>query len=369
MAQNRFSASILKRSEGKNAMARAAYNGRCELSDERTGQKWDFRKRAGLEFEGIFAPENAPKWVRDRQTLWNEVEAKEDRSRHRDTAQLARDFKLSIPHELNKQQREWLVKDFARELSRKGMVVDAVIHRPEKENDARNYHAHLLVTMREIGPNGFGNKVREWNKVEFLQGLRERWSELGAKQLRRAGYRIEAERFEVGHKTLKEQRREAEERGDTRWAKELDREPTKPLGPNAAAMEKRGIATVRGDENREINERNQTAFQQDRRLPTAYEAKRQKRLNERAKERRQRTLTRFDEMALKKSHGERSVIDDRQGKVRIGKPVKGILRGITGVLESLMPEMTPEKIEAAERTRLLREEEAKKRHREIERDR
>ena len=33
----------------------------------------------------------------------------------------------------------------------------------------RNFHVHMLATMREIGPDGFGKKVREWNhKAEFL---------------------------------------------------------------------------------------------------------------------------------------------------------------------------------------------------------
>jgi MobA/MobL family len=173
---------------------------------------------------------------------------------------------LSLPHELTAEQRKWLVTDFAREMARKGMVVDACIHKPHAKdrkehdrsvhNDERNYHVHMLVTMRELNENGFGNKVREWNQRSEIEMLRERWSELGSKALHRAGFHLEAERYAEGHHTLKVQRVKAVERGDTEFAAELDREPSRSLGPHASAMERRGVRTVNGDINRDIEERN-----------------------------------------------------------------------------------------------------------------
>lgn len=257
MALYRFETSNLSRAKGQSAIARAAYNSRSNLKDHRTGEPKDYRYKEGVEFTGIFAPKDAPEWVHDREKLWNEVERVEDASTRRNQARTARDFKLALPWELDKQQREWLVKDFAREMSRKGMVVDVAIHEPEHDkSDERNYHVHMLCTTREIGPNGFGKKNRDWNRKEELEGWRERWAKLGAKHLERAGQKLEAERFGVAHKTLHKQKEAAVNRGDWDAAKMLDREPTVHMGPNATAMERRGIPTMRGDENRETVGRN-----------------------------------------------------------------------------------------------------------------
>jgi hypothetical protein len=200
--------------------------------------------------------------------LWNAVERREDESTRPDQAQLARDLKIALPHELNAEQRLQLVTDFAREMAARGMVVDVAIHAPDAQSDERNFHVHMLLTMREIGPDGFGKKVREWNRETELQSWKERWSELGARHLERAGFELEAERFRVGHLTLEKQREAALERGDHEAARDLNREPEKHMGPHATAMERQGIVTRNGDLNREIQERNWYA-QNDRDLEEA----------------------------------------------------------------------------------------------------
>jgi hypothetical protein len=141
-------------------------------------------------------------------------------------------------------------------MAEKGMIVDVAIHPPDAKSDDRNVHMHMLLTMREITPDGFGNKVREWNRETELQQWKERWSELGAHHLERAGFEREAERFRVGHLTLEKQREAAFKRGDYAHANELDREPAKHMGPHATAMERRGVETRKGDLNQDIAERN-----------------------------------------------------------------------------------------------------------------
>src|SRR5262249_54865988 len=83
------------------SIARAAYNAREKLIDERTGQIKDYRYIGEAEWTGIFAPDHAPPWAMDRQALWNAVERREDQSTRPDTAQLARDFKIALPFELD----------------------------------------------------------------------------------------------------------------------------------------------------------------------------------------------------------------------------------------------------------------------------
>jgi len=227
------------------------------MTDERTGQIFNFSTDHDLEWDGVFASNDAPDWAKNRQQLWNKVEIYEDeKNRRSDSARTARSFIVALPHELSQQQCEWLVKDLAKELVRKGMVVDAAIHMaPNKKTpdrmgqmlggdwtaggDPRNRHAHIMTTMREIGPDGFGKKNRDWDKREELERWRERWAHLGAKALERAGFPQEAERFKVAHLTLDKQREEARKRGDQQWVRHCDREPQIHMGAAAMGAEKR----------------------------------------------------------------------------------------------------------------------------------
>ena len=163
MAVYHFTAKIVSRAKGQSAIAKAAYNARESLENKRTGQVCDYTRstHSAVLFSGIFAPKEAPDWARDREQLWNYVEAAEKRK----DSQLAREIEIALPHELTDQQRQWLVIDFVREtFLRRGMVADVAIHAPDRDGDDRNYHAHILLTTREIGPDGFGEKAREWNK-------------------------------------------------------------------------------------------------------------------------------------------------------------------------------------------------------------
>jgi hypothetical protein len=259
MALNSFTANVLSRSKGHNSIAKAAYNSRSNLQDERTGKRYEYEWKGGVEYKTIFLPKGAPEWMRDREKLWNAVEKREDQvaERFKDCAQLARDFTIALPHELTKEQRERLAKDFARYLARKGMVVDFAIHTPEAGTDERNFHLHMMVTLRDIKGDGFGNKNRTWNERESLIEWKDKWSEMGARALERYGFEVEAERFLHGHKTLKEQRIEAIKRGDIRHADACDREAKKHMGAKASAMERRDPgSTMKGKQNREIEKRN-----------------------------------------------------------------------------------------------------------------
>ncbi|MFH4013403.1 MobA/MobL family protein, partial [Acinetobacter baumannii] len=152
-------------------------------------------------------------------------------------------------------QRVELVRDFAQEqFVDRGMIADIALHAPGRDGDDRNHHAHILLTTREIGPEGFTTKNRDWNKVEVLEGWREAWARDSNIALERAG--IEDR---VDHRTLEAQRDEAlelarvaRERGDegaelvqTVRAVELDRPPLPQLAPGAWQMKERGIEVGR----------------------------------------------------------------------------------------------------------------------------
>ena len=126
-----------------------------------------YRARGGVDHVETLAPANAPAWVQDRAALWNAVEAAETRK----NSQVAREIRVALPVELDHGQRVELVREFCqREFVARGMVADIALHAPGREGDDRNHHAHILLTTREIGPEGFGAKNRDWNAVEMLEG-------------------------------------------------------------------------------------------------------------------------------------------------------------------------------------------------------
>lgn len=221
-----FSVKTVSRAKGQSAIAKAAYNARAKIRDEQTGEIKDYARTDAPMFSAIFAPKDAPAWAQDRAALWNAVERAEKRM----DAQLAREITLGLPHELTDEQRKQLVTDFVREqFPRKGMVADVNIHAPGGEGDNRNHHVHILLTMRRIGPNGFGPKVREWNSREQLENWRAAWERIQNRYLERHGHEARVDR-----RTLE--------------AQGIDREPTTHLGPRARAIERhRGIETERGN--------------------------------------------------------------------------------------------------------------------------
>jgi hypothetical protein len=232
MAQYRLSADIIRRSKGRSVVAAAAYRAGDRLLDERTGSIKDYTYRADVLYSEILTPKNAPAWMQDRHDLWNEIERREDRSTRRGQAQLARDIELSLPHELTHEQHVELVREFVQAyFVDEGMVADIAIHAPPRRGDGRNHHAHILLSMRDIEEDGFGKKNRDWNHEDQLQEWRERWDELQNRALEKYGFEDR-----VDHRSLADQG--------------IDREPTMHLGPATQAIEDKGIATDRGDENR-----------------------------------------------------------------------------------------------------------------------
>lgn len=234
MATYRLEAKVISRAKGRSATASAAYRAGAAIEDERTGQIFDYTGKRGVLHSEIMAPANTPDWMLDRAALWNAVERIEQR---RD-AQLARDFILSLPHELTEEQRVELMRDFLRqEFVARGMIADFSIHAPDRQSDQRNHHCHVMVTMRELTGAGFGLKNRDWNKTTLLEQWRERWEQTVNRHLARHGH---DER--VDHRSLADQG--------------IDREPEPKLGPVATEMERADRPSHAGDDRRAVQERN-----------------------------------------------------------------------------------------------------------------
>jgi hypothetical protein len=111
------------------------------------------------------------------------------------------------------------------------MVADVAIHEPvpEKGDDPRNHHAHVMLTMRQATRTGLRPvKTREWNSDALLRQWRAQWAGHQNRALERVG-----QVARVDHRTLERQRSDAIARKDRVAAAVLDRQPEIHIGPEA----------------------------------------------------------------------------------------------------------------------------------------
>ena len=187
MAIYHFSAQTISRSQGRSAVGCSAYRSAAELFDERYGKTHDYTGKQDVVYSEIMLPHNALLWMGDREKLWNAVEANEKRK----DAQLAREIQVSLPRELTLPENIELIKEFVqKEFVDKGMIADVAVHLDKSSDGDLQPHAHVMLTMREITSEGFGQKVREWNSKEHLLMWRENWAEVSNRHLALNGYDI-----------------------------------------------------------------------------------------------------------------------------------------------------------------------------------
>ncbi|MFZ6726408.1 MobQ family relaxase [Undibacterium sp. MH2W] len=231
MAIYHLSVKLITRTTGKSAVAAAAYRASEKLHDRRCGKTFDYSRKKEVTYRCIFAPPNAPQWMKDREQLWNHIENFESRK----DSQLCREIEVALPIELSPSQHIILLERFVHtQLISKGMIADVCIH-----NKKGNPHAHILLTTREINItcDGFGKKNRDWNSREQLEEWREQWAKHCNRRLS-----IATSKSRIDHRSLHDQG--------------LDQIPTVHVGANCHAMDKRGITSKRKALNTLIKEKN-----------------------------------------------------------------------------------------------------------------
>jgi hypothetical protein len=234
-AQYHLRIKIVSRTKGGRATAAAAYRAGERIRDRRMSAVDDFSDRTDVVYKEIVLPaewDNCPEmsWARDRETLWNTAEFANKRC----DARVAREVLVMLPYELTPGQRVELVRGFSRELAEKYRgAVDAAIHLPRPSSDHRHHHAHLLMTTREVTPQGLGRRtaleimgddrrdrgLENYARDEYLW-VRRGWARATNEALREAGlpYRVDC--------------RSAKDQG-------IDREPTARI-PSAILYAERG---------------------------------------------------------------------------------------------------------------------------------
>jgi len=164
---------VIGRSSGASAVAAAAYRSASRLRDERIERSHDFTGKRGVVHSEVLLPEGAPDLLSDREKLWNTVEACEVR---RD-AQLARELEFALPREMSEAQAIELARDFVQSgFVDRGMIADLNVHWDRTDDGLPKPHAHVMLTMRSVGEDGFGTKVRAWNRTDLVERWRERWA-------------------------------------------------------------------------------------------------------------------------------------------------------------------------------------------------
>lgn len=245
MAIYHFSIKNIGRSDGRSAVAAAAYRSGEKLVDSVYGKEQDYTKKIGVEYKKIYAPSYTNKNLLDRQTLWNEVEKSELKKNGdlKTTARLAKEFEIAFPHEVDADTRVRMLDELAQTLvENHKVIVDAAIHAPHTKSgsDERNYHAHIMFTTRSINEQGkLGKKAREFNDdgKNITLAYRELWANIINKELERIGV-IDR----VSHLSHAD--------------REINLEPTQHEGSKVTQLRRMGIDTEISLKNDAIKQRN-----------------------------------------------------------------------------------------------------------------
>lgn len=184
MAIYHFNAKIITRGEGRSAAAAAAYASCSQIYNDYDGLTHDYSKKRGNVYSEIFLPSNAPAEWKDREKLWNAVEAAEKSKDSR----LSRELVVSLPIELGLEEWKDILKKFVSEnCVDKGMCADVNVH----NTDGHNPHAHILLTVRPLDEKGKwaaktqkeylckrGNEEKGFTSEEFKAAQADGWEKL-----------------------------------------------------------------------------------------------------------------------------------------------------------------------------------------------
>ena len=229
MAIYHLSMKSLGRKSGQSAVAAAAYRATEKLVDI-DGEVKDFTKKEKALWDAMLAPEGAPEWTKDRGEYWRNVERKENRS----NSEFCKNIDLALPKELLRDGKpttamigcatKWAWNNFVA----RGLVVDVTVHGPHKDKDGNtnnNWHAHVLVSTRAIGKDGWAKHkdalLTDKNRNIYLEELRKSWADTVNDVL--AYNKIKSR---IDHRTLEEQG--------------IDRQPQQHMGPAATAIARKG---------------------------------------------------------------------------------------------------------------------------------
>lgn len=213
MAIYHLEAKVVSRGTGRSACAASAYLSCSAIYNDYDGIQHDYTRKGGLVWEQVFLPECSPAAWQDREVLWNAVEENEKTKDSR----LAREFVPALPVELTPEQWKELLSDFIQDsFVSDGMCADVAIHDPDPPG--HNPHAHILLTVRPLNPDGTWQYKTEKEYLCVRNGEERGFTAAEFKEAQVDGWEKQYQ-YKVGRRKEYMAPSEAEEKGYVRLSK------------------------------------------------------------------------------------------------------------------------------------------------------
>jgi len=190
-------------------------------------KKYD--KKKDLLFKEV---KNLPEEFNDIKDFWKCAETYE-----RKNSNLYRELEISLPREFTPKENKKIVDNFCENLFGKEYVYNYAMHNPKSFDGDMQPHVHIMFFERKIDDikrdknkyfkrynsknveKGGWRKDEKWNERSTLKNIRKEWETFLNFELEKKG--IE----KVSAKSLKDQKRDAENNNDYKKVYELNREP------------------------------------------------------------------------------------------------------------------------------------------------
>ncbi|MCI6432971.1 MAG: MobQ family relaxase [Oliverpabstia sp.] len=194
MAIYHMEAKVVSRGSGRSAVAASAYMSCSRMYNDYDGIQHDYTRKHGLIYQEVMLPPMAPPEWKDREQLWNAVEAAEKTKDSR----LAREFVVALPIELNTDSNISLLQDFIQKnFVDLGMCADFAIH----DTDGHNPHAHILLTVRPLNENGTWQYKAEKEYLCIKDGKEKGFTAAEFKKAQKEGWEKQY-RYQAGKKKI-----------------------------------------------------------------------------------------------------------------------------------------------------------------------
>ena len=194
MAIYHMEAKVVSRGPGRSAVAASAYMSCSRMYNDYDGIQHDYTRKHGLIYQEVMLPPMAPPEWKDREQLWNAVEAAEKTKDSR----LAREFVVALPIELDTDSNISLLRDFIQKnFVALGMCADFAIH----DTDGHNPHAHILLTVRPLNENGTWQYKTEKEYLCIKDGKEKGFTAAEFKEAQKEGWEKQY-RYQAGKKKI-----------------------------------------------------------------------------------------------------------------------------------------------------------------------
>ena len=284
MAIYRLEKKSISRGSNHNLVAAVAYRAGAKFTDTNKlnpkATTHDYTKKTDIAHSEIILPDELAEQLTQAginlnlEQVANLVEQGETtkRGKMKTSAKLASEYVLAGSHELSQTENIQAFQEFAKQQAEEqGVIAMVFVHDPKhgedmsagtqaadssKKKDLRNIHAHVVVLSRQLALSGdkleLGDKSnselsdtdRKKKGLEpsrqWLKGVREQWANIQNQSLERHNL------APVTHKSYKDLG--------------VKFRPTKHLGKDATAMERKGLQTHLGQYNESINQYNRVNF-------------------------------------------------------------------------------------------------------------